>query len=364
MPERVHVFKDLIVQCLQDEEPQVRGQAVAALEVSGLTPVDQVSFLIGALKDSSIQVRGDGIAQLLDMPDDVDRSASVPQLIKTLGDEDDNLVNVCELLGKIGPQAKAAIPALKKSLQSLEVSVVANASKALWLIDKQASDSVPALERFLQRGNLTDGEIICDAISTIGPTAAPLTKYVVKLLKSGDWDVQWAAADALHGIAPQDPETIGVLIDFLGHDSSLVAGSCAAVLGKIGVKAVPALIEATKAGSASQREYAADALGRIGPAAKDAVEPLKKLLKNEHRPIQVWSAIALAKIDGTADVVPTLIEVLLEDKSPATRQQSAVALGNIGPKAKAAIPALRAMLKEEDEALQQAAEEALKAIER
>jgi HEAT repeat protein len=285
-------------------------------------------------------------------------------LTQLLGTEEQNLTRICVLLGEIGPQAKDAIPALKKTLQSLDVAVVTSAAAALWLIDKQTTESVPALERFLHRGNLTDGPILCDTISTIGPAAAPLTRYVVKLLKSGDWDVQWAAADALGAIVPSDPETIGVLIDFLGHDSNLVAGSSVAALAKVGVKAVPALIEATKSGSARQREFAADALGRIGPPAKDAIETLKKLLKSEHRPCQIWSAIALGKIDSSPDVVPVLIEALLEDESSSVRQQAANALGKIGLKAKAAIPALRAALKEDDEALQQAADEALNIIEK
>jgi HEAT repeat protein len=362
--ERVRFYKDVIVQSLQDEESQVRIQAIVALEVSGLAPTDMVPLFLHALEDSTVDVRGAAVSGFLNFPNEIDRSAAVPKLIQLLGTDQENLTRVCELLGKIGPKAKEAVPALRKALQSLEVSVVASAAKALWLIDKQSDDAIAALERFLQRGNLTDGEIICDTIGTIGPAAAPLTKYVVKLLKSGDWDVQWAAADALGVMAPNDAETLGVLVDFLGHDSNLVAGSSAEALAHNGVKAVPALIEATRSGSARQREYAADALGRMGPAAKDAVEPLKKLLKSEHRPCQVWSAIALAKIDGSADVVPVLIEALLEDESVSTRRQAAVALGKIGVKAKAAIPALRAALKEEDEGLQQAADEALEMIEK
>ena len=286
-------------------------------------------------------------------------------MIQLLGTEEDNLAAVCELLGEIGPKAKDAVPGLKKALQSLEISVVTNAADALWKIDKQTTDSIPALRADSCSGsNLTDGERICDTISTIGPAAAPLTKYVVKLLKSGDWDVQWSAADALGAIVPSDPETIAVLVDFLGHDSGLVAGSSATALAKVGVKAVPALIEATKAGSARQREFCGRTpLGRIGPPAKEAIEPLKKLLNSEHRGSRVWSAIALGKIEGSTEVVPVLIEALLEDESPSVRQQAAVALGQIGAKAKAAIPALRAALKEDDEDLQQAAERALAIIE-
>lgn len=361
--ERLLPLKDSILQSVSDQDADVRVAAVGALWYSGLTPEELLRSLIRALDDPSVAVSGESISELRSLVRESDCSSAVPKLVQLLSVENENLGAVCRLLRDIGPKAKDAIPGLRKALQSSDIYVAASAAEGLWKIDRQVADSIPVLERFLERGDSTDGDRICLTICTLGPAAAPLKKYVIKLLKSGDSFVQSAAVDALGAIMPQDQEAIGLLTECLGNDSMHIVQSATVALGKIGAKAVPSLIEVTKTGSDIQREYAADALGQIGPPAKEAIVSLKNLLKSKHHPTKVWSAIAIGKINASAEVVPMLIEAVLEDESATARQQAAVALGKIGPKAKSAIPALRAALKEEDEALQQAAEEALGMIE-
>jgi HEAT repeat protein len=77
------------------------------------------------------------------------------------------------------------------------------------------------------------------------------------------------------------------------------------------------------------REHAAEALGDIGPEAKEAVPPLIEVLK---------------------------------DKEPRVRRDAARSLGQIGPAAKVAAPQLAALLKDEDANVREAAARALRQL--
>jgi hypothetical protein len=83
--------------------------------------------------------------------------------------------------------------------------------------------------------------------------------------------------------------------------------AAADALGRIGVAAVPSLVQALQSPDAAARRTAAEVLGRMGPDA--------------------------------ADAVPQLVP-LLDDPDPAVRKAAARTLGRIGPPAQDAIPAL------------------------
>src|SRR6266849_7230303 len=81
-------------------------------------------------------------------------------------------------------------------------------------------------------------------------------------------------------------------------------------LAKLGAPAVPVLKDALK--DAGARSLAAEALGKIGPEAKDAVGPLVDGLKTKDAPEYASAAaIALGKIGAPA--VPALRGVLKDE---------------------------------------------------
>src|SRR5262249_29264244 len=86
------------------------------------------------------------------------------------------------------------------------------------------------------------------------------------------------------------------------------------------------------------RAKAAAALGRMGPAAKDAVPALVEALKDKQAEVRVQASLALAAI-GDAAVQP-LIKAL-KDEHRQTRMGAALCLGHMGSKAEAAAPALK-----------------------
>src|SRR5437868_11402616 len=73
-------------------------------------------------------------------------------------------------------------------------------------------------------------------------------------------------------------------------------GKAAAELVKIGAAAVPALIDVLKEGDAFAKGHAAQALGRIGPAAKEAAPALALALGGDDAAIASQAGMALGQI--------------------------------------------------------------------
>src|SRR5262249_20835690 len=148
------------------------------------------------------------------------------------------------------------------------------------------------------------GESVCDAICQIGPPAAPLIDAVIDALQSEDWDLQWAAADALGAISSDDPKVLAVLASSLGHPSPIVRAAATRAFAQIGSPAVPVLIEILQERDGHRAEWAADALGRMGHRAREAAEALRANLRSRNPEIASWCAIALAKVAGDAAAAP------------------------------------------------------------
>src|SRR4051794_33192507 len=87
----------------------------------------------------------------------------------------------------------------------------------------------------------------------------------------------------------------------------------------------------------TDQEAAADALGRIGPAA---VPSLVEALHSPDATVRLKAIEVLGRMGSDAqDAVPELIK-LLDDTDPGVRKAAARTLGLIGPAANPAVPAL------------------------
>jgi len=87
----------------------------------------------------------------------------------------------------------------------------------------------------------------------------------------------------------------------------------------------------------TEQEAAAEALGRIGPAA---LPQLVELLRSERAEVRLIAAQVIARMGSDAkDAVPALIP-LLDDPDERVRKAATRTLGRIGPDAAAAVPEL------------------------
>jgi HEAT repeat protein len=204
---------------------------------------------------------------------------------------------------------------------------------------------------------LTIGLLTALPIATFAdePPTKDEVAALVKQLKDNDPSKRNKAGRALENLDSAAKDAIPVLIEALKdrQPEFNLAPTVAKALGKIGKPAVPALIEALEVKDGKVQAYAAMALKQIGMDAKAAVPALIEVVKKYKDPAHIArlnSIAALGKIGPAAkDAVPLLIDISKE-KPPlsAARLAAVTALGQIGPEAKAAAPTLIDLLGEEE----------------
>jgi HEAT repeat protein len=182
------------------------------------------------------------------------------------------------------------------------------------------------------------------------------------------------AVRVLGAIGPDAREAVPALIKALGDPDAEVREACAATLGAIGPAAVNPLVAVLKDRNAlGHHSYAALALGRIGPAAQEAIPSLLLVggqleeldahdefvaalrligppavprlvaaIQDESSQSRFLAICALSRMGPAVKPVVPELEKLLKQGAPAARAAAALALGGIGPAAKEAGPALAA----------------------
>jgi HEAT repeat protein len=146
-------------------------------------------------------------------------------------------------------------------------------------------------------------------------------------------------------------EEVQELIDKLKSSDSDVRRDAAQALGKMGPQAkeaVPALVAALQDKNLFVRRYSAHTLGKIGSdAAKQAVPALTKTLDDKRKEVAEAAAEALGQM-GTSAVKPLVKAVKDKGTETSVRQKAVTSLGQIGPEAREAVPALMTVLKGKD----------------
>jgi hypothetical protein len=176
--------------------------------------------------------------------------------------------------------------------------------------------------------------------------------------------VRQFAAASLGDLGPTAKEAVPVLEQTLKSEQDLgICIAAASALAAIGPEAVPALTSTLTSAVYDKRWPILQALGELGPAAKEAVPVLMKVLQNQvlHDSLGVRreAAESLRKIGPEAiAAVPALIEAL-KDKDWTVRSAAAKALGEIGPYAWNVASALRDARNDDNKSVREAAGRAL-----
>jgi HEAT repeat protein len=236
---------------------------------------------------------------------------------------------------------------------------VCDAANALIRIDRPAAvrSAVPALTRLLTDGFEPDWRAeAMDLLGELGPDARPSAHAICEDLTAGGARVRLSAARALARIKPGGNccgELLGVArADVKGE----VRAAAAEALWHCGMRrpAVAILTEWLRDESQGRRWEAAQALGRIGPAARDALPALRALCRQNRDYLGVMSAAAVWRIatpvesggvvfDPRQDALATLLDIAKDRDAPGFLDALEV-LGEIGPEARAAVPVLTWLL--------------------
>jgi HEAT repeat protein len=169
---------------LRDKDSEVRRSAARAIWKTWRTslPADAVREFSDALKDPDPEVRTVAAFVMVVRMQSTD-DAVLQALLRTLCEEEKSegyrfpqprqemRAAAIYAIGTIGPNAKAAIPALTKELKSPLSQIRLNAAQALVKIDPQLDLIVPVLVDFLKDTNALTAQTAADALAAIGPSA-------------------------------------------------------------------------------------------------------------------------------------------------------------------------------------------------
>jgi HEAT repeat protein len=237
--------------------------------------------------------------------------------IKDLKSPDDSTrVRAFEAIGRLGPQAKAAAPALLEALGRGGNSA-SDAGVALWKVDREAFKEI--FKGPDERSTVRWEALL--SLTNIGTEAKELAPAVLKIA-ANKYGPNWEhSLWALGSIGAEPTEAVPILKDALQDERAQYA-----------------------------RMISAQALGALGEKAKDALPALHMALSDSDSQVRVDAAYAVWQIDrDAAKAVPVLTAALKDEASqnPGARQRAVFRLGHIGPPAKEAFPALLELWKAE-----------------
>ena len=251
----------ILVDCLRSDDPQIR--IAAARGLADLKPGPKL--VLPELKKVMVGASPEVISNVVDAIASLG-SEAVPPLIEALRQKEVR-PKVAIILGRIGPEAKAAVPALVEALNDENTVTRQEVLFALASIGPEAKAAVPAIVGALQDPDMDVRYGACFALGKIGPAALEAKPELQKKLDSADQFLALSAAWALAQIDAACPQTAP--------------------------KSVPLLIKALDSPELMVRLEAISALGCVGPLAKQAIDPLKKLATEDDEP-QVREAAAKA----------------------------------------------------------------------
>lgn len=319
----------------------------SAAEESGSQSPNQVEVIIRELRNSDSEVRYRACKRLGKMgPNAKD---AVPAMLKVLVDDrEPGVRETCaKAFGEVGPVAVPTLDAfLKRQAVSRDFDPMARmyVAEALGEIGPAAESAVPALIGVLRDPGLS-AYAAGEALGKIGPGAAGGVPQLVGLLTSEYDEVRYGAAEALAGIGPDAKQAVNALIGALRDQNESVRYMAADALREIGSgarQALPALLAALSDENYLVRTKAAGAVQRIGPDVS-AIAALRRALKDQDDGVRIRAAWALGAIGS--DAVPTLVTLLRGTDSELSRL-AIQALGTMGPPAKASVPALIELLED------------------
>jgi HEAT repeat protein len=242
-----------------------------------------------------------------------------------------------QTLGDIGAEAAAAVPALAEAVNSQNKGVHHEAGQALYAIGPAAKEALPILLARVQKTGPED-IFTLSIIAQIDPAAA--TPTLLKSIKSPDAKVRANAADLLGDAKPASESVVSALGAALQDSEREVRKQAAGSLLRIGAPAVPVLLKALQGKNKEATAWAAAALAKMGPDAKEAVPYFVQALTAAAR-----KEAAEARRTGTT-----------YGGTPPSVGEAEKPLVGIGA---AAVPALLKLLRGPDADLREAAGEAL-----
>jgi HEAT repeat protein len=272
---------DGLLQALKDPQAAVRMRAASAILLLREPPAGRVApALARMLTDPERMVQMQAAAALGKLGPGAE--PAVPALAKAVRNKN---VGAAHALGKIGPAAKPAVPALRQALRDTTTSV--------WVNFHVESD----VGKF-ERRQVALAERAAEALAQIGPDAAAAVPELTRaLVRDVRLPVRAAAARALAAVAPDNPEVVRTLSQAVGQpQSAAIREALVEALARLGEPGAPALTRLLREGDVGTRKLAALALGNLREGAKDSAGVLILALGDDDAGVRAAAARALGEV--------------------------------------------------------------------
>ena len=266
-------------------------------------------------------------------------------------------ISAIEALGKLGPKAKEAIPALVQAFQDREESV---RDAAVASLVKIGPGVVPLViveypREKTRRYNGSPRPCAARVLAEMGTDARDAVPLLIKDLGHRDYGIQTEARNALVKLGAVSRPA---LLETARDTSSTLASHALATLAKMGPEvagdALPLMIKALEDRDWVRRQSAVHAIGQMGKAARAAVPALAKALSDISGHVGEGAARILGELGPDAkEAIPALISCM---KNGARVRTASEALGKIGP---VAIPPLTKALEDENRNVRRGAAQGL-----
>ncbi len=291
----------LLIQIQDAQSQSATGPKSRASVLAAIRNSKDVPGLLKHMESQDAYVREAAIWALGDIgPEAAKNEKVVPALISVLKDEIDPWVVKAALfsLRGIGPVAsthKEAVPTVIKMIKDDKMGMRLYAMDTLEEIGASPEAIIPAMINALKDENsLVSGSAV-NALAKMGPAAA---SELVKALKDENATVRRTAAYLLGSMGlevEKHKDVVPALIKAVRDVDPVKAAAVEALL-EIGPNAVSGLTTTLKDDDVKIRSLSAFFLGRIGPAAKDAIPALTDALKDKDVSVRIAAREAIDKI--------------------------------------------------------------------
>lgn len=334
------------------ETVSVRATAAAIFNTLEIEHVDKFPALLEGLRSgSTIKVRELCAIHLGELRD----PRGIDLLIESLASQDgDVAMHATTAVGRIGPPAAAAVPALCRFVEDEECMFRGQAAESLGVIGLRGELSVPLLLKVLddesyhlrekaagslgsivRESKIEATEVVTglirvlesddedpirraaiDSLAAIGEPAAPAVSHLTKAIADEDWQLRSKAILALAKIGEASRSAIPSIIKAVSDEEPAVRSDAVGALGDLQLEpdtVVPVLVEQLT--TEGVEEESVEALAKFGEDAKAAIPDLLAFISSDRNYIKRGDAIkALAKIGpAAAQVKETFIQVMEDD---------------------------------------------------
>jgi HEAT repeat protein len=330
-----------LIRALSDEETEVRLAVAKALgEIQAHAAIPALSKM---LKDESPQVRLTAAAALISLG--ASAETLLPVLMKSLkSDQRDEQQHAALLLGELGPEAAPAQLALQAALVEAGPALTARIADTLGRIGPEARPAAAILKRKLLEDQDAALFQIQAAIALWRIDRDPLAAEHLRRAFNANANRLPLPHIALWRM-DQSKETIAALAARLKSEEVKEVLLTAEILGARSPDTIPRLLKLLRAEKSFVRNQAGLLLGRIGPAASDALGPLRSA-KADGSLDRFVATVIIYQIDPNTDSA-LAIAAFLENKDYAV--QAAEALKELRPSGKAVAIELLVALDAKDE---------------